>query len=130
MKVSLSVLFFGYCVAGKAKLMIGSPEYHDSWVEKITITSSYKTYLSEIETREVDHGRRPVIGILTEPLRGDIGEAQGSSYVPKAHVQFLEQSGVRVVPIDFRLSHAERDELYNKLNGVYVPGDSHESVTS
>jgi hypothetical protein len=44
MKVSLSVLFFGCCVAGKAKLMIGSPEYHDNWLEKNIITSSYKTY--------------------------------------------------------------------------------------
>jgi hypothetical protein len=33
------------------------------------------------------------------------------------------------VPIDYRLSLRERDELYNKLNGVYVSGDSHLAVT-
>ena len=25
------------------------------------------------------------------------------------YVQFLEQSGIRVVPVDYRLSHADRD---------------------
>lgn len=83
----------------------------------------------------LNHERRPVFGILTEPLRGDIDinsadiDKDALSYVPKAHVQFLEQSGIRVVPIDYRLSLRERDELYNKLNGVYVSGDSHLAVT-
>lgn len=51
---------------------------------------------------------RPVYGILTEPLRGDIqseGEHEfaDASYVPRAHVQFLEQTGIKVVPIDYSL---------------------------
>lgn len=79
----------------------------------------------------IEHGRRPVIGILTEPLRGDMVDAKVNdlvSYVPKTHVQFLEQAGVRVVPVDYHLSKSERLALFEKLNGVYVPGDSHLTV--
>jgi hypothetical protein len=51
---------------------------------------------------------RPVVGILSEPLRGELVDsainADSASYVPKTHVQFLEQAGVRVVPIDYHLS--------------------------
>lgn len=79
--------------------------------------------------RVVETGRRPVVGILSEPLRGDILDTPIDdaplSYVPKAHVQFLEQAGVRVVPIDYHLSEEERRALFDKLNGVYLPGDSH-----
>ena len=59
---------------------------------------------------------------MTEPIRGDLfikGTEKGGQtidggidrvpgYVPRAHVQFLEQAGMRVVPVDYRLS---RDEL-------------------
>ena len=54
---------------------------------------------------------------------------QTATYVPKAHVQFLEQAGVRVIPIDYRLSTEERHKLYDQLNGVYLPGDSHQTIT-
>ena len=70
-------------------------------------------------TKFFDHSKRPVIGVLTEPLRGELytadrreeigsGVDRKAGYVPRAHVQFLEQAGVRVVPVDYRLS---RDEL-------------------
>ena len=109
MKSSLSLLLLNCVLADKPKLMVGSPEYHNSWVEKSMLESSYKTYIEEITTRGVEHGRRPVIGILTEPMRGSIDATSQTSYIPKAHVQFLEQSGIRVVPVDYRLSHADRD---------------------
>jgi hypothetical protein len=40
----------------------------------------------------------------------------------------LEQSGVRVVAIDHRLPTEERWALYDQLNGVYIPGDSHMAI--
>jgi len=46
-----------------------------------------------VTNKIIEHGRRPVIGILTEPLRGDMVDAKVNdlvSYVPKTHVQFLE----------------------------------------
>ena len=55
--------------------------------------------------------------------------AASTSYVPKAHVQYLEQAGLRVVPIDYRLSTEERFTLYDQLNGIYMPGDSHQTIT-
>lgn len=40
-------------------------------------------------------------------------EGQFSAYIPRTHVQFLEQSGIRVVPIDHRLPTEERWALYD-----------------
>ena len=107
--------------------------------------SSLEIHKREIQYTDIDHGKRPVIGILTEPLRGDLyrptdayatpdelihaKDAQMMHYVPKAHVQYLEQAGLRVIPIDYRLSQAERHALYDQLNGVYMPGDSHLTIT-
>jgi hypothetical protein len=36
---------------------------------------------------------------------------------------------MRVVPVDYRMPPEEQIELMNKLNGLYVPGDSHMAVT-
>lgn len=54
---------------------------------------------------------------------------EGMIYVPRAHVQLLEQAGIRVVPVDYRLSHEELTALFDKLNGLYVSGDSHRTIT-
>lgn len=86
-----------------------------------------------------------MFGILTEPMRGDIYKHKDDkhsdmdlvfkaddghvSYVPKAHVQFLEQAGIRVVPVDYRLPAEERFEMYDQLNGLYITGDSQMAVT-
>ena len=53
----------------------------------------------------------------------------GFSYVPRAHVQFLEQAGNRVIPIDYNLQEDELEELLSQINGLYLPGDSHQSIT-
>lgn len=48
---------------------------------------------------------RPVFAILTEPMRGEIeGREDIDGYIPKAHVQFVEQSGIRLIPLSFRAS--------------------------
>lgn len=52
------------------------------------------------------------------------------TYIPKAHVQFLEQAGIRVVPISFMDSADEITALLNEVNGIYVPGDSHKAITN
>lgn len=89
----------------------------------------------------IDHAKRPVVGVLTEPLRGDLYHSNDKSservlntddapgYVPRSHVQFLEQAGIRVVPIDYRLSRDELVDLFDQLNGIYLPGDSQLAVT-
>lgn len=68
-------------------------------------------------------------GLLTGEKKEDQKvEDTGKIYVPRAHVQFLEQAGVRVVPVDYRLSHEELNALFDKLNGLYLPGDSHNTI--
>lgn len=86
--------------------------------------------------------RRTVIGILTEPLKGDLIKNSSNdneiiqagdekvSYVPKSHVQFLEQVGIRVVPISYLSSPEQILELLGQVNGVYMPGDSHKLISN
>ena len=55
----------------------------------------------------------PIIGVLTQPYaygsksseNGDFAsEELAESYIPTAHVNFLEQAGARVIPLNYRLS--------------------------
>lgn len=89
----------------------------------------------------ISDNRRPVYGVLTEPIRGRIRNKKDDSetydhrndevsYIPKAHVQFLEQSGVVVVPISYLGSDAEIASQLKKVNGVYICGDSERSVAN
>ena len=68
-------------------------------------------------------------------MRGNViqkGETDASyseaTYVPRAHVQFLEQTGIKVISIDYRLPMEELYALFDKVNGLYIPGDSHMTV--
>lgn len=87
----------------------------------------------------ISDNRRPIYGVLTEPLRGRIrnkkdenqefsSEYDSVSYIPRAHVQYLEQSGIVVVPIHYTKSETEILDELQKVNGIYVPGDSEKSV--
>ena len=77
---------------------------HDDWSDVEDITSSKALHNLHHNHKKLDHNRRPVYGILTEPIRGNLMKGEGEnaekidnaemSYVPKAHVQFLEQAGV------------------------------------
>jgi len=104
--------------------------------------NAYRAHNEKESYDVIDHSRRPVIGVLTEPLRGEmytpatsqfkedeLEDTSAASFVSKAHVQFLEQTGIRVVPIDYRLSLEERREILDNVNGVYLPGDSHNTIT-
>ena len=51
-----------------------------------------------------------------------------TSYVPRAHVQFLEQSGIKVVPIEYSLPIEDLYAKFDQVNGLYIPGDSHMTV--
>lgn len=56
----------------------------------------------KFHTVDISDNRRPIYGILTEPLRGNLknknansdkgydSEKETVSYIPKSHVQFLE----------------------------------------
>jgi len=90
---------------------------------------------------KISDNRRPVYGILTEPIRGRIRNIKNDketfdhdkdevSYIPKAHVQFLEQSGIVVIPISYLLSEAEIKDELRQVNGIYICGDSERSVAN
>lgn len=52
------------------------------------------------------------------------------SYIPKAHVQFLEQSGIHVMPISYLDSKSEILDMLKEVNGVYICGDSHRAIAN
>lgn len=77
--------------------------------EKRANKSSKRSHEKKHIMKDIDSSKRPVIGVLSEPLRGKI-HATGSteetvditSYIPKAHVKFLEQAGITVVPVSYQ----------------------------
>lgn len=83
--------------------LTASHDYQEKWTEVEKKNSAFEAHKEKHEYEVIDHGKRPVIGILTEPLRGELYTPSNSrfikdelmdtstaSYVPKAHVQFLE----------------------------------------
>jgi hypothetical protein len=86
-------------------------------------------------TTPISQRRTPVIGVLTEPLRGSLRkdniEVTGiNEYIPLAHVKFLEQAGFKVVPVRFTLVEEDLLLLLSQINGIYIPGDSDEAVNN
>lgn len=49
-------------------------------------------------------------------------------FIEETHVQFLESSGARVVPVDYELNHGDLKAVLAQLNGFYIPGDSIELI--
>lgn len=61
---------------------------------------------------------RPLIGIITQPKN------ETYDYIMAAYVKFVELGGARAVPVNWRQSDAELEELTSKLNGILMPGGS------
>jgi len=69
---------------------------HDDWTDVKEITSSKALHELHHNHKPLDQSRRPVYGVLTEPIRGALTKGEGDkketiehaemSYVPKAHV--------------------------------------------
>ena len=93
-------------------------------------------------TVSISDNRRPIYGVLTEPLRGNLKNKKKDSgdyfdhssdevsYIPKAHVQFLEQSGIAVMPISYLDDKKEIKNFLREVNGVYICGDSHKAIAN
>ena len=111
----------------------------DSFVNELLPRNSTKID-DKHASYKISDNRRPVYAVLTEPIRGSLKNNRDNedvqfdhtkdeiSYVPKAHVQFLEQSCVVVVPISYTLSPEEIKAELKKVNGVYFCGDSERAV--
>jgi hypothetical protein len=66
------------------------------------------------------------IQIAAQKPQGDVVNSTDEliSYVPRAHVQFLEQSGVRVIPISYLDNFENIEAILDQVNGIYIAGDS------
>lgn len=115
--------------------------HEENWHERERLTDNYQHIINRSHKHTVDQLARPVIGVLSEPVRGDlfipgtheleryVKEGDSVSYVPRTHVQFLEQAGIRVIPIDYHMEKDELLDLLSQINGIYLPGDSQLAVT-
>ena len=80
-------------------------EFYVTWKDRPAMKDDMITQTRDLKyTKMIDHSKRPIVGVLTEPLRGDMyresdeykdevgkGKDYGvPGYVPRAHVQFLE----------------------------------------
>lgn len=138
---SVSAYFNGVQAVEHATL-IDTSDFVPEWYDKDNLKNSYENHKTHIYSRKVDNQIRPVIGVLSEPFRGQVSQMAGSneyesdaseyssfSYIPRTHVQYLEQAGVRVIPIDYNMDKDDMMDLLSQVSGVYMPGDSHMSVT-
>ena len=81
------------------------------------------------EKTSTDINNRPVIGILTNALSnwlGDnitLGSRRAKSYLPAAYVRWIENSGARVVPIQYTANKPILFSYLTQLNGVIICGD-------
>ncbi len=72
---------------------------------------------------------QPVIGILTIPLSNWLGDniaidsERAKSYLPAAYVRWIENSGARVVPIQYTLTKPIMNSYLAQVNGVIICGD-------
>jgi hypothetical protein len=72
---------------------------------------------------------RPVIGILTNALSNWLGDnitidsKKAKSYLPAAYVNWIENSGARVVPIQYTATKPIILSYLTQLNGVIICGD-------
>jgi hypothetical protein len=83
----------------------------------------------------ISQRRTPVIGILTEPLRGSLRKGNEEikdidEYIPLAHVKFLEQAGIKVIPVRYTLVEEDLLAILSQVNGIYIPGDSDVAVNN
>ena len=71
----------------------------------------------------------PVIGILTLPLSNWLGDnisldsRRAKSYLPAAYVRWIENSGARVVPIQYTATAPIIKSYLAQINGVIICGD-------
>jgi hypothetical protein len=50
---------------------------HDDWTDVEEITSSKALHNLHHTHKPYDHSRRPVFGVLTEPIRGNLKKGEG-----------------------------------------------------
>ena len=66
---------------------------------------------------------RPIVGILTQPSAWPhLYNPEEYSYLATSYVRFLEESGVRVVPIKYNENEEYLETIMTEINGLLIPG--------
>eukprot|EP01106_Pelomyxa_sp_JSP_P010976 TRINITY_DN2892_c0_g1_i1.p1 TRINITY_DN2892_c0_g1~~TRINITY_DN2892_c0_g1_i1.p1 ORF type:complete len:312 (+),score=80.57 TRINITY_DN2892_c0_g1_i1:49-984(+) len=68
------------------------------------------------------NNERPIVGVLSAPF--DEADATQGSFFRQTYVQWLEQSGTRVVPIMYDSPVGELHRLWSSINGILLTGGS------
>ena len=80
----------------------------ESLANKIISKSYQHRRLIRTSNVSIADARRPIYAVLSEPMKGNLvndkSKIESAGYIPKAHVQFLEQAGIRVVPLNYHAS--------------------------
>ena len=85
--------------------------------------------MSDKTSSPTEINNRPVIGILTNALSDWLGDnitidnKRAKSYLPAAYVNWIENSGARVVPIQFTATEPVIFSYLSQLNGVIICGN-------
>lgn len=76
----------------------------------------------------MDRLNAPIVGIVSLPTdkKNQTYASTAYSMIPGSYVKWLEQSGVRVIPIRYDLPTEYLDKLLNIVNGVLFTGGSAE----
>ncbi|KAM4576966.1 gamma-glutamyl hydrolase isoform 1-T2 [Odontesthes bonariensis] len=80
-------------------------------------------------TQEVVNDR-PVIGVLTQIVSDEVMKPFGSTYIPASYVKYIESGGSRVMPIRLTLTTAEYENIFKKINGLFLIGGAADLETS
>ncbi|XP_077980376.1 gamma-glutamyl hydrolase-like [Glandiceps talaboti] len=63
----------------------------------------------------------PIIGLLTQKTDGKKKD-YGEEFIPACYVKLLESAGARVVPIILNNTEEYYKDIFNSINGLYLPG--------
>ena len=55
--------------------------------------------------------------------------SQYTEYIPESHVRFLEQQGIKVIPISYTMEKTDLYDLLDQINGIYIHGDSLDALS-
>eukprot|EP00759_Apiculatamorpha_spiralis_P018922 PhF_6_TR25174/c0_g1_i3/m.34715/K01307/GGH; gamma-glutamyl hydrolase len=73
-----------------------------------------------------DQTASPIVGILTDPIMMNCYPPKiyvnHTQCFPATYVQWLQQAGVRVVPIPYTANQSTLDHLYSSVNGILFTG--------
>lgn len=84
---------------------------------------------------DLSKSRTLVWGVLTEPISGKLAGSDGvivgyDEYIPAATVKFIQQTGAKVIPVSYHLTKSSLFNLLDKINGLYLAGDSSVSAST